>query len=177
MPEFDIDSSLLLPFNYTFRRLTSLDEQSIQHFLETCEDFALLEGGISPQPGDGARFLQDNPPGKTLEDKFAFTIEKDKRIIALLDLVRGYPEENIWWIGLFLMDPEFRGRGIGRLVVQNLCDSIQQKGAKEIRLGVLEENQPGIRFWSKAGFSVLEIKPGREFGKKIHTVIVMQKFL
>lgn len=132
---------------------------------------------MPPQAGDGSSFLIDLPPGKTQVDKFAFILEKNDRIIGLLDIVRDYPANNIWWIGLFLIHPQFRGKGLGKQVVQMLCRSLQKYGAYEIRLGVLEENTSGYRFWQNSGFLQIETKPGRQFGNKTHTVFVMGRIL
>jgi ribosomal protein S18 acetylase RimI-like enzyme len=49
--------------------------------------------------------------------------------------------------------------------------------AREIRLGVLEENKAGYAFWQRMGFKHFDTKPNRRFGEKIHTVIVMQKII
>jgi hypothetical protein len=62
-------------------------------------------------------------------------------------------------------------------LVQILCRTLPQNGTGEIRLGVLEENSAGYRFWDNSGFQRIETKSGRQFGKKTHTVFVMKRIL
>jgi GNAT superfamily N-acetyltransferase len=161
----------------TFHRLTNQDEKRIQLFLESCNEFSIMENGKPAKPGAGLKFLQDIPPGFTLDKKFAYSIEKEGQIIGLFDLIQDYPVKDIWWIGLFLLLPESRGKGFGSQVIRIICDSLIHLKAKEVRLGVLEENKVGYEFWQKMKFSLIDKKTGRKFGEKIHTVLVMQHLL
>ena len=119
--------------------------------------------------------FSDLPPSKTLDDKFIYGVYRNKKIVALLDILRDYPEKDIWWIGLMLIHPLYRGSGLGRTIYSAVEGSIHQMGVKEIRLGVLEENASGYGFWQRMGFIQIDSKPGRVFGKKIHTVQIMSK--
>jgi GNAT superfamily N-acetyltransferase len=161
----------------TIKPLFLEDEADIQQFLEECSDYKMIECGQPVQPEDARSFLLDLPPGKTLEDKFVFAIEKEARIIALVDVLMNYKDENIWWIGLLLIHPDMRGKGMGRQIVNFLRDNFIQQGVREIRLGVLEENIPGQIFRKRMGFNPVELVPNRQYGIKNHTVIVMSQQL
>jgi len=47
--------------------------------------------------------------------------------------------------------PEVRGRGIGRLLLDNIKDWAGSVGARRLRFGVLTANSAGIRFWESEG--------------------------
>ncbi|BCY17077.1 MAG: GNAT family N-acetyltransferase [Chloroflexi bacterium] len=162
---------------YQIVPLTPVDEDRIQEFLVECEDYQFIESGRFVQPGDANAFLFDLPPGKTLDDKFTFAIEKKSQIVALLDLMRGYKDKNSWWIGLLLISPSMRGKGLGRMIVDYLVKNLSAIGVHQIQLAVLEENTAGYAFWQKMGFQQIEIIHGRRHGLKIHNLLVMTRNL
>lgn len=157
--------------------LLPVDEDRIQDFLLECEDYQYMECGRPVQPGDAHAFLFDLPPGKSLDDKFTFAVEHNSRIVAILDLLRGYRVKNSWWIGLLLISPAMRGKGLGRRIVDYLVKNLSTIGVDQIQLGVLEENVMGLEFWQKMGFQLVEINHGRRHGLKIHNVLVMTRKL
>jgi len=155
--------------------LTVDDEERIQQFLIECSDYQMLESGRPVQPGDAHAFLYDLPPGKTLDEKFTFAIEKDTRIIALLDVLRDYKAKDSWWIGLLLISPSMRGKGLGRKIMDYIIKNLTRDGVREIQLAVLEENEAGLLFWQKMGFQQTEIIYGRRHELKIHNLLVMSR--
>jgi ribosomal protein S18 acetylase RimI-like enzyme len=165
-------SELALP-DFTVSRLTMDDVENIQKFLETCSDYSILENGRPPQAGDSIKLMTEVPPNKPFEDKFLFAIENKNTIAAILDVLLGYPGENILWIGLLLIHPDMRGKGLGRKIIQSLTEVLKRTEFTEIQLGVLKENQAGYKFWQNIGFQQIDLKPARQFGHKTHTVIVM----
>jgi GNAT superfamily N-acetyltransferase len=149
------------------------DEERIQQFLVECSDYQMLESGQPVQPGDAHAYLFDLPPNKTMDDKFTFAIEKDTRIIALLDVLRDYKAKDNWWIGLLLISPSLRGKGLGRQIIDYIIQNLTRDGVREIQLAVLEENEAGLLFWQKMGFQQTEFVYGRRHGLKIHNLLVM----
>lgn len=160
---------------YKIVPLSVEDEDRIYQFLVECDDYQLLESGRHVLPEDAHDFLFDLPPKKSLDDKFTFSVEKDSRIIALLDLIRDYKGKNTWWIGLLLISPSTRGNGLGRLIIDYIVKNLTVLGVREIQLAVLEENKDGYSFWEKMGFKQTEIVYGRRHGLKIHNLLVMSR--
>ena len=75
-------------------------------------------------------------------------------------------------LGLFLIEPEERDNGLGKLIHEALAQWAISLGAKSFRIGVIEENYKGKKFWSNLGY----IKINEEimaFTKKTHIVNVM----
>ena len=157
--------------------LLPVDEDRIQNFLIECEDYQYMECGRAVQPGDAHTYLFDLPPGKSLDDKFTFAIEEKSRIVAILDLMRGYKDKNSWWIGLLLISPAMRGKGLGRRIVDYLVKNLSAIGVHQIQLAVLEENSAGYVFWQKMGFQQIEVIHGRRHGLKIHNLLVLSRNL
>lgn len=77
-----------------------------------------------------------------------------------------------------LLAPEARGKGVGRALIQALCDHARAAGAHQMIAGVSAENPDGVAFHARMGFS--EIARLREAGRKFDRfidLVLMQKFL
>ena len=61
------------------------------------------------------------PPGKVIEDKYYIGFCQDGKLIAVMDLIDGYPEKLIVYIGFFMTDISVQGRGIGTEIIDYLC--------------------------------------------------------
>ncbi len=113
------------------------------------------------------------PPGKSLEDKYFVGIYEGKRMIAILDLITGYPDEKTAFIGWFMVDGELHGQGIGTRLVAELLGYLKANGFSSVRLGCIVENAEGRHFWEKNGFSYT----GKQWTTEHYTVLVMQQEL
>lgn len=158
------------------RKLESEHLQSLQHLCERCADFVDLVEGTEVSPGAAEELFQDMPPGKSLSDKFLFGIfEREGEIVGVLEGMRHYPDESTWWIGLLMLAPEVRSRGLGRKVVDGFHDYVCSEGGMCIMLGVVEENLAAYKFWQQQGFTLVRQTEPRTFGKKVQSVYVMQR--
>lgn len=88
------------------------------------------------------RFLMGNPG-------LSFCYKEDKRIVATIlcgqDGRRGYIYHTA-------VAPEHRGRGIGRLLVEESLRKLRDMGIKKCHLFVFADNEPGSAFWSSIGW-------------------------
>lgn len=71
---------------------------------------------------------------------------KVKRALHYLD------HEHYSYLGFMYTIPEFRGKGINKLIIDALRSWSAAKGLKEIRLTVYEENIGAIKAYEKVGF-------------------------
>jgi ribosomal protein S18 acetylase RimI-like enzyme len=160
---------------YSARRLSLEDIGVVQGLMEKCLDYMLLVDGHPADPDEVEKEFQEVPSGNSLEDKFVFGIvNQQKDLVGLMDVVRSYPEQKIWWIGLFLFIPEVRSRGIGQKVLEGFIKYVRAHGGKAIMLGVVEENMRAYKFWTKVGFEFIRMTEPRQFGDKIQTVSIMR---
>lgn len=160
---------------YKVTPLNSDDENRIQEFLLECEDYEILETGRGVEPGDARAMLTDLPPNKILADKYVFSVEQGGRMVAVLDIIQNYKAPGTWWIGLLLISPSMRGKGLGSLIVEYIFENLAENSVKEIQLAVLEENEAGRVFWKKMGFKHVETVYGRRHGLKVHNLLVMSR--
>lgn len=54
--------------------------------------------------------------------------------------------------------PEHRGKGINRLILEELKHWAKSRGLSEIRLNVYDENIPAVRSYEKAGFKKIVVE-------------------
>jgi ribosomal protein S18 acetylase RimI-like enzyme len=71
---------------------------------------------------------------------------------AALQFVKDLPQKGTWWIGLLVVAPELRSRGLGSELLRHFCGVAAEEGALAIKLAVSLRNPRGLRFWENAGF-------------------------
>lgn len=96
------------------------------------------------------------PPGKSLSDKYYVGFFDNEKLIAVLDLIDGYPEDDIAYIGFFMIAKKLQGQGVGSLMVTEICDCLKSIGFTKVRLGIDKDNPQSNHFWKKNGFVVLK---------------------
>jgi ribosomal protein S18 acetylase RimI-like enzyme len=164
--------------DYFVRQLALEDSEEIQGVWDKCLDYMLLVEGHPAEPNYGVEQFQDVPPGKSTEDLFVFGIfNQQNDLVGLLDVLRGYPDEITWWIGLLMFTPDFRSQGLGQKVTQGFADYVRANSGQAIMLGVVEENQLASAFWKKMGFELVRKTEPRQFGNKTQTVSIMRRVL
>jgi RimJ/RimL family protein N-acetyltransferase len=176
MIRYKPEIALFFLAGYSVRRLKTLNAAELQDLYERCSDYHEMHEGFATRPSAGADELAMLPPGRSQEDKFSIGIyESTGPLIAYLDIVRGYPVENEWWIGLLMLDPEVRANGLGTRIFEAARDWAFSQGGQSIYLAVLEENKRAERFWRRQGFEeVRRQSHTSETGNKICQVIVMK---
>ena len=164
--------------DYSVHRLMLEDIPAIQALYEKCLDFMLLVDGLPAGRKAAKEGFRELPPGKSANDKFIFGIVNPlNELIGVLDVVRWYPDEATWWIGLLLFAPDFRSQGIGKKVLEGFTEYIKASGGKAIMLGVVDENEQAYRFWSNMGFEFVRETEPRQFGNKTQVVRIMRREL
>lgn len=95
------------------------------------------------------RALPDNVDFK---DKYYVGYFKNGKLIAILDLIDGYPKKDIVFIGFFMVDSIRQKSGIGSAIVNELIDYLTTLEYKEVCLGWINGNPQAEHFWIQNGF-------------------------
>jgi ribosomal protein S18 acetylase RimI-like enzyme len=96
--------------------------------------------------------LQALPPQVQPEDKYFLGFWRGDALVCVMDLILGYPQKEVAYIGLFMMDAQCQGKGIGSQIVTECADWLRSSGFAKIRLGVDKDNPQSNAFWKKNGF-------------------------
>lgn len=60
--------------------------------------------------------------------------------------------EQYSYLGFMYVKPEYRGRGINKVITDELLSWSKSKGISEVRLDVYAQNESAIKAYEKAGF-------------------------
>ena len=140
---------------YEVRRL---DDSNVDEVLTLCQGNTLFYQYCQAEP-TREQILDDMhiaPPGKDDSDKYYVGFYRDERLVAVMDLIDGYPEDNIAFIGFFMMDAFLSRQGIGTKIIFEVADYLKTHGFTTIRLAIDKDNPQSNHFWDKNGFSVIE---------------------
>ena len=92
------------------------------------------------------------PPGKNRKDKYFLGYYEDKSLIAVIDLIIGYPNLHTIYIGFFMTDINVQGKGVGTAIVEELCSYVSKIGFQRVELAWVKGNPQSERFWEKNKF-------------------------
>lgn len=89
-----------------------------------------------------SKFLKRNP-------KTNFIVIEDERIVGTIlcghDGRRAYVYHTA-------VDEKYRGRGIGKMLVNSVLNSLSKEGINKAALVVFDNNEKGNEFWSSIGW-------------------------
>ncbi|MFR5320350.1 MAG: GNAT family N-acetyltransferase [Mediterraneibacter gnavus] len=63
-------------------------------------------------------------------------------MIAIMDMVFAFPDDETVYIGLFMVDHDVQGYGIGSIIIEEYAEYIRTLGKKTIQLAFAKGNLP-----------------------------------
>ena len=93
------------------------------------------------------------PPGVPPEHKHYVGYFDGETLVAVADILEGYPCEKTAWIGFLMVDSAFHRRGVGTGIVKELCEYLKQQGFHAVSLGWMRGNGQAEGFWRHSGFA------------------------
>ncbi len=161
--------------NFILKEIDSNYDKELLKLFEQCTDyFELVEGEV---PKDTNDFFLSFPPSNSIEDKINLGLFKEDTLIGAVDIIKDYPEEKEWIIGLMIIDKDYRKAGLGRYVHDLIKTMAKNLGAKKLRIGVAEQNLSALEFWKTLGYKEIKITEPMKIGIKESRVIVMNYLL
>lgn len=161
-----------LSFRYQVRKMTAQDIDAVYElsvgnplFFEYCPPYITRESIAAD--------MAALPPGRSMDDKYYIGYLGDHKLIAVMDLICFYPDENTVWIGLFMMDQNHQGKGEGTAIIEECSAYLKHSGFAYIQLAFAKGNPQSEAFWKKNGFR----KTGIESENEGYTAVVMQREL
>ncbi|MBR4548846.1 MAG: GNAT family N-acetyltransferase [Oscillospiraceae bacterium] len=148
-----LDTSILSS-HYEIRRLGDPDADSI---LELCEGNTQFYQYCEAKPSR-EQVLHDlhiTPPGIESSGKYYIGFFQEGVLVAVMDLIDGYPEPDMAFIGFFMTRKELQGRQIGSMIIRETAVFLKTVGKTAIRLAIDKDNPQSTHFWTKNGFFVI----------------------
>ncbi|MGX8692726.1 MAG: GNAT family N-acetyltransferase [Clostridia bacterium] len=165
-----IDLSMLSSF-CDVRRLDDSDADAI---LKLCEGNPQFYRYCEARPTKEQirNDLHITPPGIEPADKYYLGFYQTGVLVAVMDLIDGYPEPDMAFIGFFMMNKERQGRQLGSAIIRETSAFLKSIGKTAIQLGIDKENPQSSHFWLKNGFLVK-----KEVPRDGWTILVAEKAL
>lgn len=113
------------------------------------------------------------PPGKRKEDKFYVGYFDQEQLVAIMDFIIKYPDEETVYIGLFMMEQKYQGKGIGSKIINEFSEYVNQLGFQHIQLAFAKGNSQSESFWLKNNF----VKTGKESENEGYIAVCMKRDL
>jgi len=87
-------------------------------------------------------------------DMFAIYVNHHVAGVALLTFL----SEDVVELKNIAIDETYRGKGMGKSVIQEICSIYEQRGLGRIVVGTANSSITNIAFYQKAGFRLFDIK-------------------
>jgi ribosomal protein S18 acetylase RimI-like enzyme len=141
------------------------DVDAVQELIESDPGYTERITGYPPGSSDAQSLLMMRPEGIPEDAKVVLGAWKDDELVAVVDLLRGYPNESTAFIGLLEVHGKHQRRGYGAaaygLVEQYVAGTWPE--VEKLRLAVVDTNaDTATGFWIAMGFRQTgEAKPYR----------------
>ena len=86
---------------------------------------------------------------------------RDGRIVGQLAMRLRDVEEEVGYVSLIHVVPEYRGHGLGKRLHQHAMQASRDRGKRLMRLSVSRHNSSALRFYKRLGWVVVGSRPGR----------------
>jgi ribosomal protein S18 acetylase RimI-like enzyme len=139
---------------YRSFRLTAADLPRLLQLCQSCAAFYELVEGQPPSDETAAEILGPLEARYARGTKHVWGVEKEGALIAVAELLEGYPSTHDWYIGLLLVAPAHRRQGVGAQLCAALVRWMSERGASVVRLVVHLQNAGARAFWGRQGFTV-----------------------
>ena len=138
-------------------KIVRIDENMLDDVLSLCKKNIVYYEKYLQEPAtleDVKSIITELPPNTDKKQKYALGIYENSELIAILDIVLGYPEKQTAFIGLFMVDTQKQNKGVGTLIISNVLQAFKNLNFQKCSLGVITKNQPAIKFWQKHKFNL-----------------------
>ena len=151
---------------------------ALQVVHQQAADYSLKISGELPSPNSASEVFSAIPENFSYENKYVFGVWFNDELIGVIDLLRGYPNNETAMLGLLLLKEEYQGRGFGKKSFDELRILIQSwNEITKMRISVIESNSEVLKFWHSLGFIETGVRRPYENGKVISKAIVLEKKL
>lgn len=128
------------------------DLDAVEEFYSRAADYWILADRRAPDRQKAQDFFTDGPPNCDPAASHRLGMFEGGVLMGLAELSFGWPLAGDAYLGLQILAPEARGRGLGRLLLAEVEARARKTGAAGLYLAVLDANPKGRAFWEREGF-------------------------
>ena len=150
------------------------DIAELQAFAESNPEYWLLTHGL----GRCSPELEWRPPADMgYSEHFWFVVRhgSTREIVAEVDVATDLLAAGVYHLGYFMTATRTHGTGFAHRLYEAYERWAIDRGARWLRLGVVEVNQRGRAFWQRAGYVEVRRQDNYVQGDLSHVLITMVK--
>lgn len=98
--------------------------------------------------------MKNTPNGVDGSKKYYVGFYKRLELIAVMDIIDGFPTNENAYIGFFMMKEAYQGKKIGSIIVHEVESYLRSVGKRTTRLAIDKLNPQSTYFWDKNGYIV-----------------------
>ncbi|MFI5691943.1 GNAT family N-acetyltransferase [Kribbella sp. NPDC051586] len=137
------------------RAIAPGDVDALQELVESDPGYTERITGYPPGASDAQSLLMMRPEGLPEESKVVLGAFAADRLVAVVDVLRGFPNDHTAFIGLLEVHAKYQGLGCGGTtygLVERYVGSTWRE-IRTLRLAVVDTNaQVATGFWERQGF-------------------------
>lgn len=158
------------------RRLEPPDLPALQALFERASDYFDIATGVPPAPDEAERAFVGGPPSKAVSDKHTVGIfDKAGTLVGVLDAIPDFPSEGTCTIGMLLLDPAVRGRGVGGAALAAFEVWMTRRGTRRFRTALVTHHAEGLAFLRREGYAEASRLEGYGRGAARSTIVFLEK--
>ncbi len=167
---------VILDDEYLMKPITSSNHDEIKCLYDLCSDYHIMCSGRNATDEDIDDIFKYSEK-KTLEDSLTFGVYNNyDLLIGMVDIFKNYPDNGTWMIGLLLLSPNERNKGLGKAIHEEIKKYALDQGADTFRIGVVVENIKGRKFWDSLGYQQVK-STIINIGNKEHNLDILRLIL
>lgn len=112
------------------------------------------------------------PRGIDESSKYYFGLYSGPDLVAVMDIIDGFPSDNVAYLGFFMMNQKYQGKNLGTAIISEAASYLKGIGKTVMRLVIDKGNPQSTHFWHKNGFVVF-----REAERNGHVLMEADKAL
>ena len=160
-----------LSSQYSVKRITESDISAVYRLAKSNSKYYEYMNTV-PTRESLTEIISDLPDGAQRNCKhFVGFYNDDDVLVAVMDLITGYPENDDAFIGWFMVDGAMQGRGVGSQIIADVRASMKAAGYDYLSLGCSSNNEEALAFWKNQGFR----ETGEQQAADGYTVIGLAK--
>ena len=138
--------------NFKIRLLTLQDQEELFKLEQSNPEY---HGYFSAEPLTADEVQHDltaRPDNVATEQKQVFGFYLANRLVAVLDVLNQYPQEQFLFIGLLMVNQAYQRKTIGKVIVTGLMQAALRSNVVCIQLTRVTSDTGVKNFWEQLGF-------------------------
>jgi GNAT superfamily N-acetyltransferase len=161
---------------FSTRRLRPPDLPALQALFARAADYFVIATGAPPALDEAERAFVGGPPSKAVSDKQTIGVfDETRTLVGVLDAIPDFPADGTCTIGLLLLHPAVRGRGLGAAVLAAFEAWMTRRGARRLRTALVTHHAAGLAFLRRAGYVEVSRHDATEAGPARPSIAVFEK--